>query len=107
EVEDVRDVDVLELDGDLRLVDQHLHEVIVRGEVRVDHLQRDQLLEALEALGRREVNLRHPAGGDLLNEPIRTELPPRLSDRFRHRSRPHAAFTPPDWAGWCAAAWPG
>ena len=43
-------------------------------EVRVDHLERDELLEAGDALGLREVDLGHAADRDLADEPIRAEL---------------------------------
>ncbi len=78
----------------------------------MDHLQGDVLLEALDALGLRQVDLGHAAGGDELREAIGPELalallrvpvfPWPLSAR-----RLHAALTPPDCAGWCASAWPG
>ena len=107
QVEDVRDVHVLELDRDLGLVDQHLDEVVVRREVGVDHLQGHDLLEALQALGRGEVDLGHAAGRDLREETVGAELSTAFWLGHR-RPRPlHAAFTPPDCAGWCAAAWPG
>ena len=58
---------MLQLDGDLRLVDQHLDELLILGEVRVDHLERHVLLEARNSAGLREMDLGHAADGDLLD----------------------------------------
>src|SRR5262249_44135268 len=109
EVEDVRDVHVRELPGDLGFVDEHLHQLLVRREPGQDHLQGDELLEALDALGRRQVQLGHASGRDLANHAVRPELPfAWLFGPIGHvPSSIHAAFTPPDCAGWCAAACPG
>ena len=67
EVERLSDVAVRELHRDLRLVDEHLDELLVLREVRMDHLQGDVLLEPRDALGLREVDLGHSADGDLTN----------------------------------------
>ena len=49
EVEDLRDVRVVQLDGELRLVDEHADELFVLRDVRQDALDRDEPLEALDA----------------------------------------------------------
>jgi hypothetical protein len=50
ELEDLADVRVRELPDDLRLVDEHLDEVAVLAHRRQDPLDRDDLLEALDAV---------------------------------------------------------
>jgi hypothetical protein len=74
EVERLRDVHVREQHRDLRLLDEHLREVLVLGEARVDHLERDELLEAGDAAGLRDVDLGHAADGDASQQGVVTEL---------------------------------
>jgi hypothetical protein len=74
EIERLRDVAVRQLDGDLRLVDEHLDELLVLREVRMDHLERDVLLEPGDAGGLREMDLGHAADCDLADQPVRAEL---------------------------------
>ncbi|MFO0712315.1 MAG: hypothetical protein U0353_20865 [Sandaracinus sp.] len=64
EIEGLRDVHVREEHRDLGLLHEHLREVLVLGEARVDHLERDELLEARHAPGLRDVHLGHAAHGD-------------------------------------------
>ncbi len=68
------DVVVLELRGELRLVDEHGDEVGVVGEVRQDLLDRDRLLEALDAPHARLPDLGHAADGDPLEQRVLAEL---------------------------------
>ena len=49
EVEDLRDVDVLDAGGDVRLVEEHLLEARIGRVLGADHLHRDGLLEAVFA----------------------------------------------------------
>ena len=55
------DVRVLELRGDARLVQEHLAQLHAVGEVRKDHLQRDDLDEALDAAALGDVEPPHAA----------------------------------------------
>ena len=75
QVEGVRNVDVGQLHRDLGFVDEHLHELLVLGEVGMDHLERDVLFKAGDALGLGEMQLRHTADGDLTNQSIGAKLP--------------------------------
>ncbi len=74
EVVDVDDVVVIELGGELGLVDEHRDEVGAVGEVRQDLLDGDRLLEALDALHARLPDLRHAADRDPLEQGVLTEL---------------------------------
>ena len=78
QVVDADDVRVVEAGGEARLVEEHLHELPVAGEVRKDALEADQLLEAGCAGLPRQVDLGHPAGGDELDELV-------LAQRAGHR----------------------
>jgi hypothetical protein len=72
DLEDLRDVDVLELDGDLGLVDEARDELLVLGEVGQHLLDHAQLLEAGQAvLG--EEDLTHPAAREALDQEVATE----------------------------------
>ncbi len=73
EIVDVRDVVVVELGRELRLVDEHRHEFGVRRHVRHDALDRDDLLEALLAFHARLEDLGHAARADLLEELVAPE----------------------------------
>ena len=73
EVEDLGDVRVLQLHGDLRLVDEHRDELVVLGDVRQDALDGDQALEALDAEGLRLEDLGHPPDVDPLEEVVLAE----------------------------------
>ena len=73
EVVDLDDVRVLQLDGDLGFVDEHLDELIVVREVLQDALDDEELLEAAvrEALGLE--HLRHSADGDFVDQEVSTK----------------------------------
>ena len=66
ELEDLADVRVRELTGDLRLVDKHLDEVAVLTHRREDPFDRDDLLEALHAVGLRFEDLGHAPDADAI-----------------------------------------
>src|SRR4029079_2449864 len=66
ELEDLADVRVRELPGDLRLVDEHLDEVAVLAHRRQDPLDRDDLLEPLDAVALRLEELGHAAAAEAL-----------------------------------------
>ena len=74
EIEDLRDVGVVELDRDLRLVDEHRDELFVLSDVRQDALDGEQTLEALDAEGFRLPNLGHAADVDAVEELVLSEL---------------------------------
>ncbi len=73
DVEDLRDVRVMELGREPRFVEEHVHELRVVDELRHDPLDDHELLEALDALGAREEQLRHPAHRDLADELVPAE----------------------------------
>jgi len=50
--------------GELRLVDEHRDELVVVRQVSQDALDRDDLLETLDALHTGAKNLSHPTGRD-------------------------------------------
>ena len=72
-LEDLADVRVGELPGDLRLVDEHLDEVAVLAHRGENSLDRDDLLEALHAVGLGLEDLCHPADAD----PVEQEVFPK------------------------------
>ncbi|MEZ4251572.1 MAG: hypothetical protein R3B99_25440 [Polyangiales bacterium] len=65
ELEDLRDVGVMQLRRDARFVEEHRDEVVFFGEVRVDAFDRDPLLEPTGGAGSREVHRRHAARAEL------------------------------------------
>ncbi len=71
------DVRVAHLDDRLRLLDEHLDEARVGGQLRQDLLDDELLLEAAEPPQPRQVDAGHAAAGDLLIEKILPELPQR------------------------------
>ncbi len=68
ELEDLADVRVRELPGDLRLIDEHLDEVAVLAHRRENSLDRDDLLEALHAVGLGLEDLGHTADADAIEQ---------------------------------------
>ena len=72
EVVDVNDVRMVERGGDLRLVEEHVDEVGLLGEVRQDALDRDALGEPFGAWSAGEKDLGHPADGESLKELVST-----------------------------------
>jgi hypothetical protein len=68
----------LDLGGDARLLEEHLDELGLGGEVRMDDLDRDELLEAGVAGGATEVHGRHPAVTEALDDLV---APERASGR--------------------------
>ncbi len=77
EVEDLDDVGVDQSGRDLRLVDEHAHELGRLGQARVDPLDDERSLEALGTFPDRAEDFRHAATPDLLREPV-----------FHHHERP-------------------
>jgi hypothetical protein len=66
EIVDLDDVGMIELRGELRLVEEHPHEALLVAQVRADALQHHRLLEALHARLAGEEDLRHSADGDAI-----------------------------------------
>ena len=89
ELEDLTDVRVRELTGDLRLVDEHLDEVAVLAHRREDPLDGDDLLEALDAVALGLEDLGHPADADALEQQVLAERD-RLPHLTAHRTGPNA-----------------
>ena len=73
EVEDLGDVRVLQLHGDLRLVDEHRDELFVLGDVRQDALDGQQTLEPLDAECLGLEDLGHTSDVDPLEEVVLAE----------------------------------
>jgi hypothetical protein len=73
EVEDLGDVRVVQLNRDLRLVDEHLDELFVLRDVRKDPLHGHQPLEALHPVGLRPEDLGHAADIDALEQVVLAE----------------------------------
>ena len=59
---------------DLRLVDQHLDEVVVLGEVREHALDRDQVRRAVRVEGLGAIDLGHAAERDAIEQVVAAEL---------------------------------
>src|SRR5205085_5059371 len=68
QIEDGDDVRVVEPRRQPRLVEEHVHERLVAGQVGKDALQTHELLEARRSRLAREVDLGHSAGRDQLDE---------------------------------------
>src|SRR5690606_24449818 len=58
---------------DARLVEEHVDELVVLDEVRVDALDRDPLLEAARPVHAGEVHARHAADADLVDDAVAAE----------------------------------
>src|SRR5262249_44709747 len=74
EIEDLGDVGVVQLNRDLRLVDEHRDEFFIFGDVRQNALDGEQALEALDPEGFRLPHLGHAPDVDAVEEPIFSEL---------------------------------
>ena len=70
DVEDLHAVRVREVRGEARLVEEHRDELLLLGEVRQDALDRDLLLEALEARALGAEHLGHAARRELLDDAV-------------------------------------
>ena len=94
ELVDARDVAVAQQAGDLGLVDQHLDEVVVLGEVGEHALDRDQVgvTAGVEGLG--PVDLGHPAERDAVEQVVPAEL---LGPS--HRARTKVRLRRSGWQG--------
>ena len=84
EIEDRDDVRMVELRGEAGLVEEHVDELLVAGEMRKNPLEADLLLEPRCSSLPREIDLRHSTGGDELHELVRPE-------RSRHRAERNLA----------------
>ena len=74
ELVDARDVAVAQDARDLRLVDEHLDEVVVLGEVREHALDRDEVGVAVSVERLRAIDLRHATERDAIEQVVATEL---------------------------------
>ena len=92
EVEDLHHVGVVELRGQPRLGDEHVHEAGIARHEGADPLDDHFLLEALRALRGGEVDLRHPSLGELLADDVLADLG---ACRERHEPIPLMARTSP------------
>src|SRR5262249_27755654 len=91
EVEDLRDVGVVQLDGDLGLVDEHGDEVLVLRDAGEDALHRHHALEPLHPESLRPEDLGHAADVDALEERVFAErdwLLQRQSSWFEYSTSP-------------------
>ena len=73
DLEDGHDVRVVDARGEARLVEEHLDELGLLREVRVQPLDRDEALEAGDAREAREEHRRHAAAGELGDELVAVE----------------------------------
>ena len=64
--------------GDARLVEQHVDELRLAGELRQQHLDRHVALEAAERLHARAEDLGHAAAADALDQRVAVEAIPHL-----------------------------
>src|SRR5690606_36400669 len=87
------------------LDEEHADELRFAGQVRMDHLDRDDLLETCLALGATKVDRRHAAVGDAVDQLVATNPAPQ-HQRFLTRvasSRPFVGRLGLDgvvWAAW-------
>ncbi len=70
DIEDADDVGVVQPRAEARLVEKHPDEVLVLREVRQNAFDRDALLEALDALRFADIDLRHAARFQALDDAI-------------------------------------
>ncbi len=84
------DVRVLDARGEARLVEEHRHELGIRGELRVEALDGDGARETDRARKPPQVHRRHPAGGDAIVELVAAD-----DDRRRGRFGLHDRRLPP------------
>ena len=85
QIVDVGDVLVIQLGGELGLVDEHVDEVLVLGGLGEDLLDGDTLLEALDPLSARLPDLGHTPQPDALLEGVLAKLDGWLGLFFRDR----------------------
>ena len=83
---------VVDARGEARLVEEHLDELFLAGEVRVQALDGDEALEAADAAEPGEEHRRHAAGRDLADQLVAVEPPLRVGrveqSDLRHRAPP-------------------
>ena len=70
EIEHLRDVRVVDTSRDPRFIEEHVDELIVLDEVRVDALDRHPFLEAAGAVHPGQMNAGHTADADLFNDAV-------------------------------------
>jgi len=70
ELEHLHDVGMDETRRDVRLVDEHAHELRLPGETGVDALEDERARKGGRPLAHRAVDLGHPAASDLLRQPV-------------------------------------
>ena len=73
EVEDRNDVGVTEVHRDFRFFAEHLFELGIFAELGKDALHGEELVHALRADRLRQIDFRHPAGGEFLEEDVFAE----------------------------------
>src|SRR5262249_48348011 len=98
ELEHLDDLWVDQVDGQLRLVDEHVDELLVGGEVREDALDDDDLLEASRARHLRLEDLGHAADRDAVQQDETAEGRRENWERkVRRHFRPAQYITGPGW----------
>ena len=104
DLEDRNDVRVVEAGREARLVEEHLDEVLLLGEVRVQPFDRDETLETRDADEAREVDGGHASGRELRDE-LESVEPFSLAgdgENLRH-GRSYMLARPPDIRQICGA----
>ncbi len=87
DVVDVHDGRVIQLGGQARLVEEHGHHARVLGVTRLQDLEDHLLLEPAHRLLARDVELGHPARGQVAEHGVTPDLPADQLDGIRHRAR--------------------
>src|SRR5581483_74967 len=98
EVEDLADVGVVQLNRDLRLVDEHGDEFFIFGDVRQDALDGEQALEALDAERLGLEYLGHAADVDAVEQVVFPELDRLLQRALPSRHGPVTSSITPKFA---------
>ena len=94
ELVDRDDARVVQVAGDLGLIDEHLDEVLVLRHGREDSLDRDDLLEALDAEGLRQEDLGHPSDRDAIEKQVLSERDDPLPRRWLRPRAPSGVLRP-------------
>ncbi len=82
-IEGLHHVGMIEQRGDARLVDEHLHELRLRRQLGEDALQHHQLVEPRQRAHAREIDLRHAAGRQVLDDLVAADALTRGDGRRR------------------------
>ena len=107
DVVDLRDVRVLELGREARLIEEHADEVRVRRAIPQDPLEHTVALDSCDAFTARQEDLRHATRRELGEDLVAVGGRPDLGGNPRHvpivgRKPTECQTTPPGWTRRCA-----